>query len=419
MKRALGILILLISTFTVSPAAIGGKETVIVVSWGDIIGNPRFPGVAQLDTPEKVKIAAKMWKDRGVDKVLFRVDDWRYQEFHNMYMPEGGHYDEYRKAILRARDTGLLPKVVTAIKEAGLEIQMWISIIDEGAPTSVLYNDSVPFPWMAKFITAHPEMQASDRSQSENGRKYHQGVLEFAYPEVRQYVLSEITYFADKLPFDGVFLSYRSHSPPPEHADQFGFNKPIVDEYLKRYGKNILRQDFDLEKWRSLRGEYLTQFLREVRAHLNKNGQKLSLGVPQGEHAGPPIGNIELQWRTWVKEKLVDDLVVGHHTLQRATYTNRTYRGWGYIQDQDENVGLPPIEVSLERDYGPLCKEYGVKLYADLPLGNFHRTYDDPTMGKGVETPEALAALMAKLQKIPTLDGLVVDGRPFSVVAPQ
>jgi hypothetical protein len=392
---------------------------VIVVSWGDIIGDPRFAGVAQLDTPENVAKAAVLWKQRGVDKVLFRVDDWRLQIFHKIYMPQGGHYDTYREGIVRAMESGLLPEVVKAVKKAGIEIHMWISIIDEGAPPTVLYNDSVPFPWNARFVREHPEMQACDRSLTENGRKYHMGVLEFAYPEVRQFVVSEIREFADKLPFDGVFLSFRSHSPPPDHADQFGFNAPIVEEFQKRHGVNILRQNFDLEKWRSLRGEYLTQFLREVRAHVNKNGQKLSLGVPQGEHAGPPIGNMELQWRTWVKEKLVDDLIVGHHTLQRATYMNRVQRGWGYIQDQDEKVGLPPIEVSLERDYGPLCREYGVKLYVDVPLGNYHRTYDDPTLGKGVETPEALAALMAKLEKVPNLDGLVVDGRPYSVPAPQ
>ena len=146
---------------------------------------------------------------------------------------------------------------------------------------------------------------------------------------------------------------------------------------------------------------------------------KLSLGVPQGEHAGPPIGNIELQWRVWLEEKLVDELIVGHHTLQRATYTNRWQRGYGYIQDQDENIGLPPIELALQRDYGPLCAKQGIKLYVDLPLGNFHRTYTDPTLGKGEETPEALAALTTKLEQVPLLTGVVVDGRPYSVVAPQ
>jgi hypothetical protein len=417
MMRILNLLVL----FVTSSAALLAqpKEKVIVVSWGDLIGNPKFQGVAQLDTPEHVRIAAKLWKERGVDKVLFRVDDWRYLFFHDLYMPAEGHYGEYFKKMSGAWERGVLPAAVEAVRAEGIRMYMWISVLDEGAVPGVFYNDTVPFPWHSKLIKAHPEFQSCDRSITEYGRKFHLGVLEFAYPEVRKHVLDEIRTFSDKLPFDGVFLSFRSHSPPPDHADQFGFNQPVVDEYQKRYGVNILRQNFDLEKWRSLRGEYFTTFLREVRTYLNAKGQKLSLGVPQGEHAGPPIGNIELQWRTWVKEKLVDDLVVGHHTLQRATYTNRWQRTWGFIQDQDEKIGLPPIEVSLDRDYGPLCKQYGVNLYVDLPLGNFHRTYDDPTLGKGVETPEALAAIIARIDKIPNITGMIVDGRPFSVPNPQ
>ncbi|MBL9214939.1 MAG: hypothetical protein JNG83_05640, partial [Opitutaceae bacterium] len=238
--------LLLILGLTGALAAQAPKEKVIVVSWGDLIGNPRFQGVAQLDTPESVRIAAKLWKERGVDKVLFRVDDWRYLLFHDIYMPEGGHYDAYRKNTVRAWETGVLPAAVEAVKAAGVEIHMWISIVDEGTAPAVFYNDTVPFPWQSRFVKAHPEMQSADRSLTESGRKYHEGVLEFAYPEVRAYVLEQIRAFSDKLPFDGVFLSYRSHSPPPPHADQFGFNAPVVEEYQRRYGKNILRQNFDL-----------------------------------------------------------------------------------------------------------------------------------------------------------------------------
>ncbi|MBL9214940.1 MAG: hypothetical protein JNG83_05645, partial [Opitutaceae bacterium] len=146
---------------------------------------------------------------------------------------------------------------------------------------------------------------------------------------------------------------------------------------------------------------------------------KLSLGVPQGEHAGPPIGNIALHWRTWVQEKLVDDLIVGHHTLQRATYGNRWQRGYGYIQDQDEGIGLPPFAQALREDYAPLCKQHGVRVYADVPLSNFHRVYDDPTLGKGHEPPEATARAIAELEQVPDLTGIVVDGRLFSVPNPQ
>lgn len=393
-------------------AAVQPKEKVIVLSWGDMIGSEKYQ---PLDTPARVADAVRAWKAHGVQKVLFRVDDFRLLLLHERHI--GREYEAWDHATRKAWESGIVREAVTSIHNGGMEVQAWISIVDEGCPPSVLYQDKVPFPWQSRFTRDNPQFLACDRSASPNGRRYHWGVVEYAYPEVRRYMLDVIRRFSDEFPFDGVFCSVRSHSPPPEHADQFGFNEPIVKEYERRYGKNILRQTFDLEKWRALRGEYLTLFLREVKAHLAPRGQKLSIGVAQGEHIGPPIGNMTIDWRTWVSEKIVDELVVGHHTLERATYSNRWQRTWGYVQSQDESIGLPPIEQALSRDYGPLCRKHGVKLYADVPLGNFHRVYDDITLGTGVEPEERTRQLMAKLEGIDDLTGIVVDGRPLVRIA--
>jgi hypothetical protein len=411
--------VLVFAFSTLATLAAGSKEKVIIVSWGDLIGDhtgdKRYDGAIRVDRPENMKTLAGVWKARGVNKVLFRVDDWRYLHFMELYMPDGGGYTDYRRVRKQAWDSGLLAAAVDALKSAGIEMYMWISIIDEGCPPTVAYADTVPWPWQSRFFRDHPQYQACDRTPTENGRKYQWGIPEFAYPEVRAHILSEITFFSDKFAFDGVFLSFRSHSPPPEHGDQFGFNAPVVEEYQRRYGKNILREDFDLERWRALRGEYFTTFLRQVHDHVSAHGQKLSLGVPQGEHAGPPVGNMQLQWRNWVSEKLVGELVIGHHTLTRSIYRHHWQLGWGYVQDQDGRVGLPPVEQALEEGYGPFCQKHGVKVYVDVPLGNFHRTFDDPTMGKGVETPEATASFVAKLERIPNLTGIVLDCRPFNI----
>ena len=138
--------------------------------------------------------------------------------------------------------------------------------------------------------------------------------MEYAYPEVRDYMINKIIRtFSDGFDFDGVFLSIRSHGLPPDHADQYGFNQPVVEEYKRRYGRDILREDFDVEKWRELRGEYFTLFLRELKAHLKTKGQKLSIGVQQGEYIGPPFGNMRLQWRQWIEEGIIDGPGPGPH----------------------------------------------------------------------------------------------------------
>jgi len=337
------------------------KEKVIILSWGDLIGDhtgdKRFEGAISVERPEDMKSLANLWKEKGVSKVLFRVDDWRYLHFMELYMPDGGDYTQYRRTMERAWDSGVIPAAVSAMKAAGIGIYMWISIIDEGCPPVVPYADIVPWPWQSRFFKEHPQYQASDRTPTENGRRYHWGIPEFAYPEVRAHLLAEISFFSDKFAFDGIFLSFRSHSPPPEHADQFGFNAPVVEAYQRRYGKNILRENFDLEKWRALRGEYLTQLLRECSALIHAKGKLLSFGTARGDYVGFPLGNMKLEWKKWISERIIDEL----HLDEQGWAWGR--HGYGYLTDPVTGRGLRPIDEMVRTDYGPLAKQYGVKLY--------------------------------------------------------
>ena len=56
---------------------------------------------------------------------------------------------------------------------------------------------------------------------------------------------------------------------------------------------------------------------------------------------------------------IIDELVVGHITDERARYPRRTQRAMGYLQSQEEGLGLPAIEEALRKDYGPLCSRSG------------------------------------------------------------
>jgi len=180
-----------------------------------------------------------------------------------------------------------------------------------------------------------------------------------------------------------------------------------VKEYERRYGRNILLQSFDLEKWRDLRGEYLTLFLRDVRAHVSRKGQKLAIGIPQGEYLGPPFGNMKLHWRQWVSEKIVDELVVGHITQERSRYPKLAQRAYGYIQNQEENLNLPPIEQAVADSYGPLCRQNGVKLYVDPE--RFYYRFDHPAFGAAKQPQGVRERLIQKLEALPDLTGLTYD----------
>ena len=349
--------------------------------------------------------SVRTWKSRGIDQVLFRGDNFRVLLFHDTVPTT----DEHRTGMARTRaawESDLMEAAVDAMKAEGIRAYVWLTVLDEGCPPDIHYADSVPFPWQSRFTRQNPQYLACDRSLTPNGRKHHWGVMEYAYPEVRQYMLKVIRAFSDRFDLDGVFLSLRSHSPPPDHADQFGFNEPVVREYRRRYGRDILREPFDLEKWRNLRGEFFTTFLKEVKAHLESRGQKLAVGVQQGEYLGPPFGNMRIQWRRWVSDGIVDQLLVGHITAERARYPRRTQRAMGYLQSQEDSLGLPPIEEALSKEYGPLCARHGVDLVVSPHL--FYLSFLHPTLGRGRQNPELRARLLARLEAIPDVTSIVI-----------
>ena len=64
---------------------------------------------------------------------------------------------------------------------------------------------------------------------------------------------------------DGIELRVRNHHSTLAWRE-FGFEKPVRDEFLERYGVDIWEtDDFNLAAWRRLRGEPYTQFYRRVR----------------------------------------------------------------------------------------------------------------------------------------------------------
>ena len=118
-----------------------------------------------------------------------------------------------------------------------------------------------------------------------------------------------------------------------------------------------------MKAWRALRGEFMTQFVREVRKELNRRGKGLSVGVPQGDVIGPPYGNMKLDWRAWVREGLIDRLVVGvrsgnwHYPSMRGKDRER-----GYLASGDEGFGLLPRGEAIEDIYAPLCRKHNVSV---------------------------------------------------------
>ena len=335
----------------------------LMCSWGDTLDAVREEH--RLNTPERIRDQLLEWKEKyQMAALVWRQERWlaemakidpRAYETH--YKPSRVNATKVYGTLHDVDDAEVATK---AARDAGIKIFCYVDLYDEGQPPHVDSWTHDWFPWESKFFAEHPEYYACDRLWE----KKHWGVPEYCYPEVREYKCQkELAYLVEHYQWDGVFISTRGHRVAADHGDQYGFNAPVVEAFKERYGVDILTENFDLEDWRRLRGEGITQYLRDVRTLCDQHGLSLGIGIPPGDHFGPPVGNIVVDWRTWVQDKIVDFIVPGH-----ANVVGKHLRtGYGYVSSYfGGEFGLPPFPELLTDEYAPLCREHSVGLWAHL-----------------------------------------------------
>ncbi len=253
----------------------------------------------------------------------------------------------------------------------GMQAFLYVSLFDEGWPLlpkkirQVSYHNQMHgrhVSWQSDFSRRHPEYIVVDRS-----RKTRQwGVLCLAYPRVRRHFISRFQRLLAAGDFDGLFVCLRSQSRPADFADQFGFNRPVRDEYLKRFGRDIWHEDFDLQRWRNLQGDYLTVFLAELKKQLNRRGLLLAVGAARGNVLGPPLGNVSLQWERWVQQGIVDQLIIDQDSSRCPSMGHDLWpmhRGYGYLQNYIGGLHMNPLEEDLQHIYRPVIQQGDTRLY--------------------------------------------------------
>jgi len=225
----------------------------------------------------------------------------------------------------------------------GLKIYPWVTLFDDYYPGLE-----------SEFSLQHPEYLFVSR----DGKESFKGVLCYAYPQVREHRLLEIKELAN-YDIDGVYLCTRSHAKHSEKfttPDKFGYNQPIVEEYKKRYGMNILKEEFDKELWYELQGKYFTLFLQEVKKELKKI--PLCVGINhQDDYSIPgasPMVKLKFDWREWIRKGIVDELI------------------FGVGQDLWEWLGKTWID-SFDNEYKDFYHQY--RIYAWFLLWDFKRKY--------------------------------------------
>jgi hypothetical protein len=167
---------------------------------------------------------------------------------------------------------------------------------------------------------------------------YLAGAVSEVYPEVRRLWVG----WVDRIlatGADGVDLRISAHGTLTDEPLEYGFNPPVVQEYLAAYGDDPLGSRGDLRQLARLRGRHYTDFVREASRRVRRAGKKLDVHLhseafrPSPSH-GQMMGfppNIEFDWRAWVAG-MVDGVTL------RATW----FEGLEYSLDRESRRSLLP-----------------------------------------------------------------------------
>ncbi|HPA16509.1 MAG TPA: hypothetical protein PLU30_02085 [Verrucomicrobiae bacterium] len=363
-------------------------DNLIYVSWGDQIMVAK--GDAQLDAADKIERSVAAWaKHYDAGAVLWRGSSLYIKEYYEQRPTSRFISNYYAKVDSIEAKFQPLEVVRRETRKHGQRFLIYMTIFDHGAPTNQLYGGSTPFPWQDRATIEHPEWQDVDLRGTP-----HYGVLDFSWPEARALMVGRIKGYVERFGCDGVYVCTRTHSLPALHADQFGFGPKVVEEIRRRGGPDILsdpRFDFRdpryapgdraVADWRRLRGEYLVQFYRELRAALQ--GKEIITGIPRGRYLGPPYGNLYLDWESIIREKLVDGLVLGVRSgagLHPPLYV--PHRQIGYLSSEDDQIEIPKNRECVGQVHGPPCRERGVRLYlqSGYSIGQAKWAKGDPNL---------------------------------------
>jgi hypothetical protein len=367
-------------------------RNIVSVSWSDHLifgeGDGRLNKVASLDN------RMKKWRK----ELKANIIHWRCtrDRIRGRYYQGRGHRHFFKtgKSGVDWNDFKVVPEMAGKL---GMQAYLYVTLFDEGWPLlpkkirETSYHNRKHcqhVSWQSVFSKKNPQYTVVDQTL----KRRQWGVLCLGYPEVRKHMIRRYIRLLKAGNFDGLFVCLRSQSKPADFADQYGFNDPIHREYLKRYGKDIRCEDFDLQLWRDLQGEYLTCFLKELRKKLNGIHMKLSVGVPRGTVFGPPMGNSTLQWPRWAQEGIIDQLVIDQNSSRCPSMWHELWpmhRGYGYLQNYLNGSGMNSLKEDIIKTYAPVFDGENAALYVAR------------------QWQERSASKERELLKLPSVEGLV------------
>ncbi|AIE86624.1 PBS lyase HEAT domain protein repeat-containing protein [Fimbriimonas ginsengisoli Gsoil 348] len=205
-----------------------------------------------------------------------------------------------------------------AVQEAhrrGVQLYMMASLFDFGASPEAEYWDTLPYGVEDATLASHPEWKPIDRF----GERRQPGPYELSIPAARAYLVKRFTDQAVNGGYDGLFFYTYMENYATRFPDEFGYSDEAVAEFKQRYGVDPRKETFDVQKWRDLKGEYVSQFFRELSKAFHAKGKKLTVALsaanPNLPQEWPLSGGrvavgATMDWQRWLQEGSIDELCV-------------------------------------------------------------------------------------------------------------
>ena len=360
----------------------GHGRNIANVSWGDHL--EWGEGSSRLGKPDDFARSVERWVERdGASRIHFREQEY-YRRYGRVV-----HGSPRAEAFIDHLAFDENEEILRRGHEAGLPVYLYVTIFDElWLDTDWAWPWDPATNWQADYVRDHPDHVLLDRK----GRDRLWGVLDYNEPEARAYRVSVIEDLLDEHDWDGLFVCTRSQSKPAAHGDQFGFNEASVALYRNEVGGDPRDGSLDLDAWRRIRGRGLTTLIGDLRETTRRRSLPLSIGIPRGDYMGPPIGNLHLDWRSWLGDDLVDALVIGQISEICPSAWVWLWPGSevdGQLLDPVRGTGLRPLAEDLDEVFGPVAGAVGKELF----LSRLHDEPDQAAEARLVEEHPLLAGI--------------------------
>ncbi|MDP6505783.1 MAG: hypothetical protein QF886_19335, partial [Planctomycetota bacterium] len=341
------------------------KETVLdcYISTGD---NFWLGQSLPIDSRASIEASFDLLKALGIRRVYWRgLEAATWVDMHQERSENCRYYSFWRwlRHLYKELDPDRV--AVEAAHKRGMEIWGVGALFDWGAQADAPPTNDYPFNSESRLRIEHPEWVPVDRY----GVLRQGGPIELAYPAARKALVDLHMKFVKRDGYDGMALITYAENHSMRFQDEFGFNEPIVKEFKRRHGIDIRYQAWtrfaSREDWRALRGEYVTQFLRELKAALPEKQRNIGFFLqPWNPHQPQPwnvpevirtSGSMHFDLETWVRDRLVNDfLVYGYSNRGIQVRAVRNMR-W-LTRDTPVNVGIL-TSGPYTSDWKPFQKE--------------------------------------------------------------